>query len=66
MIQIYKAITLSKIDYGVQGCSSASNDLLHQLQIIQNKALRIIAHAPKTTSGESLEVEVNMPLKYRR
>ena len=65
MIQIYKPIPLSKRDYGAQVYNSASDYLLYKLQIIQNKALRIIAHAPITTSGESLEVEFNiMPLTY--
>ena len=64
MMQICKAIPLSKTDYGAQIYNSASDYLLYKLQIIKTKHLEF-AHAPKTTSGENLEVEFNiMPLTY--
>ena len=64
---IYKACILSRIDYGAQAYGCASPHLLHQLNIIQNKALRIIAKVPDNVSANSLEVEFSiMPLQYRR
>ena len=63
---VYKACILSRIDYEAQAYGCASPHLLHQLNIIQNNALRIIAKVPDNVSGKSLEVEFNiMPLQYR-
>ena len=52
---VYKACILSRIDYGAQAYGCASPELLQNLNIIQNKALRIIAL--DNFSGKSLEVE---------
>ena len=56
MLMVYKAYIHSIIDYGTQAYDCASSHLLHQLNIIQNKALRIIAKVPDYVSGKNLEV----------
>ena len=57
---VYEACILSRIDYGAQAYSCASPNLLHQLNIIQNKTLRIIAKVPDNVSGKRLKVEFNI------
>ena len=58
---------LSRIDRGAQAYGCALPDLIPNLNIIQNKALRIIAKVLDNVSVKSLEVEFNiMPFQYRR
>ena len=67
IIMLYKALILSKIDYGCQAYASASKTLLKKLDTIQATALRIATGAYKGTSNTSLQVECNVtPLNLRR
>ena len=73
MLMVYKTCILSRIDYGAQAYSCTAPQLpkkqnqKKQLNIIQNKALKIIANVPNTFSGKGLEVEFNiMPLEFIR
>ena len=64
---LYNALILSKIEYGLQAYASASKTQLARLDVIQNTAMRIITGAFKGTSSKSLEVECNLPpLKLKR
>ena len=62
LLTLYKALILSKIDYGPQAYNSAS-----KLDIIQNHALRIATRAYYSTPINALEVECGIkPLHLRR
>ena len=58
---LYVALILSKIEYGLQAYASASNTQIARLDAIQNAAMRIMTGAYKATSTKSLEVECNLP-----
>ena len=62
LIQLYKSLIRSKIDYGCQAYNCASNWLLRKLDTIQATAHRIDTGAYKGTQNFSLE----MPLQNRR
>ena len=67
VIRLYKALILSKLDYGVQAYNSAHDATLKRLDIIQNQAMRIATRAMKSTPINALEVECGLkPLKLRR
>ena len=67
LLTLYKALILSKIDYGAQAYNSASKSLLSKLDIIQNHALRIATRAYYSTPINALEVECGIkPLRLRR
>ena len=67
LLTLYKALLLSKIDYGAQAYNSASKSLLSKLDIIQNHALRIATRAYYSTPINALEVECGIkPLHLRR
>ncbi|XP_072395249.1 uncharacterized protein [Diabrotica undecimpunctata] len=67
LIQVYKTLIRSKIDYGSIVYTSAKEYLLHHLDIIQNTALRIATGAFRTSPIESLRAETGeQSLKYRR
>ena len=65
LLHLYKALILPKLDYGAHIYSQASPNTLRPLQIIQNRCLRIILGAFKTSPTDSLHAECNLPpLKY--
>ena len=67
LVNLYKALILSKLDYGAQAFNSAHKSQLGRLNIIQNEALRIATRARRTTPIPALEVECGvLPLSLRR
>ena len=65
--RMYKALILSKLNYGVQFYSSAAKTSLKKLDSIQNTALRVITGARNTSPILSLEAETNIvPLQIER
>lgn len=67
LLNLYKSLILSKLDYGAQAYHSACRTLLKTLDIIQNHALRIATGAFRTTPINALEVESGIkPLTLRR
>ena len=67
LLNVYKSLILSKIEYGSQAYSTAAPVLLNELDPIHNQALRICLGAFKTTPLESLYVESNInSLEKRR
>ncbi|MCG8049253.1 MAG: reverse transcriptase domain-containing protein, partial [Candidatus Thiodiazotropha endolucinida] len=67
LINLYKALILSKLDYGAQAYNSASENILKPLDTIQNHALRIATKALQSTPINALEVECGIkPLYLRR
>ena len=67
LLTLYKALIISKIDYGAQAYNSASKPLLSKLDIIQNHALRIATRAYYSTPINALEVDCGIkPLHLRR
>ena len=66
LVNLYKALILSKLDYGAQAFNSAHKSQLGRLNIIQNEALRIATRARRTTPIPALEVECGvLPLSLR-
>jgi hypothetical protein len=61
LLQIYKALVRSTMDYGSIFYMSASKSNLDKLNKIQNSCLRIAVGARKTSPIISLEVESNIP-----
>lgn len=61
LLRVYKALILTKINYGREFYSTASNNALKTLEPIQNIALRISVMARETSPILSLEVECNIP-----
>jgi len=60
LIQIYKALILSKIEYGLPAYSSATKTLLSTLDTIQNTALRLSTGAFPTSPVNPLHVEAGV------
>lgn len=66
-ILIYKALVMSKINYGGILCIGAAKTLLARLQKCQNRALRICFCANRYTSNIRLHMDANvLPLFLRR
>ena len=67
MLQLYKSLILSKLDYGCFVYGSAPRSYIDMLNPIQNEGLRLCLGAYATSRIESLEVEANIPpLQLRR
>jgi len=67
LIIFYKSFIRSKIDYGSILYGSASNVQLQKIEIIQNKCLRYIIGALKSTPISALCAETGIaPLQFRR
>lgn len=58
---LYKSIVRSHFDYSCIAYINASPSLLKKLDIIQNRALRIITGAMKSTPINSMEIETGIP-----
>ena len=67
LLQLYKSLVLSKLDYGCFIYGSAPKSYIKMLDPIQNEGLRLCTGAYATSPIESLEVEANIPpLQLRR
>ena len=66
MLQLYKSIILSKMDYGCFIYGSAPKSYIKMLDPIQNEALRLCLGAYKTSPVGSLEVEAGVPPLHLR
>ena len=60
LLNVYKSLVLSRLEYGCQAYSSASAEILRPLNVIHNNALRICLGAFRTTPVKSLYVESNI------
>lgn len=67
LLQIYKALIRSRLDYCCQVYESAFPSVKAKLDIVQSRALRVCLGVPRTTSIPALQVEAGeMPLDLRR
>jgi ribonuclease HI len=67
LLQLYRALIRSKLDYGSVVFGSARPSYLERLEPIANKALRLCLGAFRTSPIDSLQVEANEPsLTLRR
>ncbi len=67
LLMVYKALIMSKIDYGCMLYHNAAKTTLAKLDVIQNSALKIATGAYKATRTAALEAEAAVkPLKLRR
>lgn len=67
LLTIYKALIISKIDYGSSVYATANDTALNKLQVIQNKALKLVTGCFKYTNTLPLLVETaELPLVLRR
>ena len=58
LMSLFKALILSKINYGSVAFASASKPQIKKLQVIQNKALRLISGAVPGTPADRLHAEL--------
>ena len=66
LMLLYQALIMSKINYGSVAFQSTTDTNINKLQIIQNKALRIISGAIKGTPVCLLQAELAcMPIKLQ-
>jgi len=61
LLNLYRTLIRSRIDYGCMFYSSAAETELGKLNVVQNACLRIAIGARKTSPVSSLEVESNVP-----
>ena len=61
LFKFYNSFIKSKILYGIQVYSSASNSHLKKLDIVQNQAIRIITGLRRTTPIASMLIETKIP-----
>ena len=67
LLNLYNSLCKSKLDYGCQIYSSASQSNLKKLDAVHNMGLRICCGAFRTSPIESLYVDTNeVPLNLRR
>ena len=67
LLQLYRALIRSKLDYGCVVYGSARPSYLESLEPVANKALRLCLGAFRTSPIDSLQVEANEPsLTLRR
>ncbi len=67
LLNVFRSLIRSKIDYGAPAYLSASKSLLENLNVIQNSALRLCIGALRSTPISSLHCEApEMPLPFRR
>ena len=65
--RMYKALILSKINYGAEIYGTAGETMVKKNETIQNVALRIIAGVRNTSPIMSLQVETGFwPLRVER
>jgi ribonuclease HI len=61
LLQMYRALVLSKLSFGAEFYSTACDTVLKTLDPIQNLALQLCIGARKTSPTCSLEVEAHIP-----
>jgi len=67
MLQLYRALVRSRLEYGCQVYGSASPSVVNRLDTIQATGLRLCLGVPRTTPNEALQVEAGeLPLDLRR
>lgn len=67
LLQLYRSLVRSIIDYGSIVYCSATKSLLQSIEVVQNQALRICTGAFKSSPIKSLQVDANEPsLEHRR
>lgn len=67
LLQLYRSLIRSKLDYACQVYGSARKSYIKSLNPIQNQGLRLALGAYRTSPVESLEAEANeLPLDLRR
>ena len=67
LLLLYKSLVRSKLDYGCQLYSSASESVLARLEPVQNTALRIASGAFRSSPVRSLQSLCGVPpLQYHR
>ena len=66
LINVYRALILTRIEYGCQAYNSATKETLQILDVIHNHAIRICLGAFKTTPLNSLYVESNISSLEKR
>ena len=66
LINVYRALILTRIEYGCQAYNSATRETLQILDVIHNHAIRICLGAFKTTPLNSLYVESNISSLEKR
>ena len=67
LLQLYRSLIRSKLDYGCQIYGSARKSYTKILDPIQNQGLRLALGAYRTSPEKSLHVEANeLPLELRR
>lgn len=59
-VTIYKSAILPYLDYNILFYSSASKLFQNKLQILQNKAIRIICKLPQRTNIDEFHVKLNI------
>ena len=67
LLQVYRAMIRSILDYGCTAYNTASRKLKEKLDKIQSQALRICTGAMRITATAALQVDCSeMPLALRR
>jgi ribonuclease HI/endonuclease/exonuclease/phosphatase (EEP) superfamily protein YafD len=67
LLRIFTSLIQSKIDYGSQAYHTASKTALAKLDVLQNRALRIVTGARLSTNTRALAAEAGVtPLHLRR
>lgn len=67
LFKIYQSLILSKINYGSIVYATAGESLLKQLQVMQNKALKIVTGTFRHTNTSALLIEcAELPLELHR
>ena len=66
LLQLYRALIRSKLDYASIVYGSARQSYIKMLDTIHNQGLRLCLRAFRTSPMESLYVEANEPSLYRR
>ena len=66
LLQLYRALIRSKLDYGSIVYGSARKSYLQMLDVVHNQGLRLALGAFRTSPVESLLVEANEPSLYIR
>lgn len=66
LLKIYRALVLSRLDYGCIVYNSASKSALKSLESVQNTALRLCLSAYRSSPSESLYIEAHDPPLWLR
>ncbi len=65
LLMIYNSLIESRLRYGILGWSTASKQLLHRLEVLQNRAVRLIDFSPIGTTILPIYSQFSvLPLNY--